>query len=207
MYSIIKKERGIVNFLAEEDKDILRIRDVCKPGSTVEVLDSQSEEMDEGTEAKTHTFIKSPSGKWSIYKGEASKGFEIPKNDAKVSVPSSKLPAPSKNPSSKKIEDYQRDIQIYPGGLVTGTLLNASSDLYGRDQANGHYLIIHLDAPKEAQHFSISFGDQSKSTENPIDDTLMIRLENVKNDKADTVTVKYDTEESFTFLVDELVLE
>ena len=52
MYSIIKKERGIVNFLAEEDKDILRIRDVCKPGSTVEVLDSQSEEMDEGTEAK-----------------------------------------------------------------------------------------------------------------------------------------------------------
>lgn len=209
MYSIVKKNQDIVHFLAEKDTDILYIKDACSPGSTVEVLANDTEEG-----KSKHTFIKSPSGKWSIYEGEAPEDFEIPVNDAKVSVPSPKSMAPSKK-ESKKVEDFQRGIKIYPSGVVTGTLFNTSSDMYSGDEANGHYLIIDLDTPENAKTYKISIGEAGKNftepskDQNPSDGWLMVRLENVFKTKGhNAVKIQYNEDgPSFTFILDELVLE
>ena len=202
MYSIIKKNGTIVNFLAEKDEDILHIKDVCTPGSTVEVLKSDDEENKD-----KHTFIKSPSGKWHIYEGESD--FEFPVNDAKVSVPNSKSMAPTIG-ETRKVEEFQRGVKIYQSGLVTGTLLNTTSDMYTGEESKGHYLIIDLETPEGATSYDLSIGkDETKKTQVPCDGWLMLRLENVlKDNNKPIVEIKYDTDgPSFTFILDELVLE
>ena len=196
MYSILEKDDGIIKFLADSDKDLIKIIDVCKPGSTVEVL---SDEI--------HTFIKSPSGQWVIYEGQASEGFSIPKNDAKVSVPAAK--ESFQGSLTKTIGDYQKDIKIYKTGLVTGTLLNAEVEKdigYPPDQLIGHYVTVKLEAPKNAKNYTIWTMDQQRGEEHSCDDNMFtVRMENMTEDKK--ITIKYDTKESFEFILDDLILE
>lgn len=199
MYSILEKTNGIVKFLAESDEDLIRIIDTCDPGSTVEVLADKAKDI--------HTFIKSPSGQWVIYEGSASEGFSIAKNDAKVSVPSAK--DPFQGSLTKTIGDYQKDVKIYKSGLVTGTLFNATVEPdigYPANQLTGHYVTAKLEAPKNAKNYTLwTMGTQRGDTHSPEDNTLTVRMENMTEDKK--ITVKYDTGESFEFILDDLILE
>ena len=203
MYSILAKNDGIVKFLAESDDDLVTIIDSCKPGSTVEVLE---EKIEEDHEAKTHTFIKSPSGQWVIYEGKSD--YKAPKNDAKVSEPN---PEDSFMGTDKKIKDYQKGISIYQTGLVTGTLLNESVPKgigYDDNQLTGHYFTANLETPKGAKQYTIVTEGVDRKTV-PCDGSLTVRMENMtaETKTGKNIKIKYDTGEEFEFNLGYLALE
>ena len=201
MYSILEKHGSQVAFLAEADEDIITIIDACGPGSTIEVLADSSEAI--------HTFIKSPSGRWVIYKGESA--FEMPVNDAGVSVFPPKMEAPA-SLTGDSIDTYQQGIQIYPTGYVTGTLHNAkmisNTTKDHPEKQVGHFIIFALDINDPANTYDLYDGDEQIQTGlKPLtaNDYLLVRYESLQH--PEKVQVKYKNGESFVFNLTGLELE
>ena len=195
MYSILNKEGRygqIVHFLAETDNDLVLVTDACSPGSTIEVLSSGKEE-EAGTD-NIHTFIKTPSNRWALYKGKSE--FEVPVNDAEV-----KAPEKTDKFGDQTAEDFQQGVTIYQTGLVTGTLKKAScEELYGSTQKDGHFFCATLNPPKEATKYGIYFSnEEEQDPQLKVDNWLMVRYENIPEKEPKTVKVVYDSGESFTF--------
>ena len=186
-YSILSKEGrqgNIVHFLADNDKDIVLIIDECDPGSTIQVLEKD----------KIHTYMKTPSGKWTLYEGESE--FEVPFNDAEVEVP-----AEDAKFSDKTAGELQENMKFYPTGLVTGTLKNAEyPEIYGKTgDEKGHFFCATLKTPEKATTYDMLIDGEEKKKTNPADNWLMICMENISGAKNKTIQIKYDTGQSFTF--------
>lgn len=202
MYSVLKKEGRygqIIHFLADSDNDLVLIIDKCDPGSTIKVL--------KDGEKEAHKFIKSPSGKWVICEGKSD--YKPPKNDAKVSVPDPKSAFILDN--TKKMEDYQRGIEIYPNGLVTGTLFQQTvpEGEYTGKQCEGHYFTANLEKPKNAKTYSIYTEGVEREKDIPCDGYLTVRYENMSapTPTGKRIKIVYNTNEEFEFALDGLKLE
>lgn len=201
MYSILEKHGNKVAFLAEADQDLVKIIDACGPGSTVEVLADTADGI--------HTFIKNPSGKWVIYRGESQ--FEMPVNDAGVFT----FPATAESPASldgATIDTYQQGVQIYPSGYVTGTLHNARmiSNTTKDDPSKqvGHFIILGLSITDPDNTYDLYDGDEQIQTglkPLPANDYLLVRYEKLNH--PEKLQVKYTNGESFVFDLTGLVLE
>lgn len=193
MYSIIDKKDGRIQFLAESDDDLTTVIDSCEPGSTIEVLGK--------TAAEVHTFIKSPSNKWVIYKGESE--FVMPKNDAKVYAFKPGREAPC-SLDGTDVGAYQSNLTIYPTGYVTGTSYYAkmisSTTKDHPEKQMGHWVILGLDTPEGATKYDVYDGEEKKLenlTPLPKDDYLLINIHKLTH--PEKVKVVYDTEQEFTF--------
>ena len=193
MYSIIEKKDGRIQFLAESDNDLTTIIDTCGPGSIVEVLDEDA--------SKIHSFIKSPSDKWVIYKGESN--FVMPKNDAKVYAFKPGTVAPC-SVDGADVGTYQSNLTIYPSGYVTGTsyyakMMSSTTKDYPEKQM-GHWIILGLDTPEGATKYDVYDGEELKLqdlTPLPKDDYLLINIHKLSH--PEKVRVVYDSLQEFTF--------
>ncbi len=194
-YTVLKKEGqkgNIVHFLADTTADYAFIVDECDPGSTIMVLDEP--------EAKgPDTYMKAPSGKWIHIDGQGDKG--LPVNNAVV-----KIPAADVMRGGLKVGDMQSNVQVYESGLVTGTVHAVTGNTLYKGTPNGHFLNLDIPTP-EGTDVKLTIktngtSDTEKKDQTP-DGSLSIRLENLDEKKADTVTIEFKDSEtsvgSYTF--------
>ena len=113
---------------------------------------------------------------------------------------------------TKKTEDYQRGIEIYPSGLVTGTLFQQTvpyGETYKGEQCKGHYFTANLDTPENAETYSIYTEGIERKNNIPCDGYLTVRYENMSapTPTGKRIKIVYDTNEEFEFALDGLKLE